>query len=209
MSTTVSAPQPKKSLPCRLFAWVRRHIVLCIIAVGGAGVGFAGFATWITVIEHTNHTEFCLNCHVMRDTVYEEYKKSSHYTNKFGVRVGCPDCHVPQYSWIDEAMAKVGTLKELYAFAFQGMSKVENFSQQREALAQEVWHKFEESNARECKHCHSYSNMIASEQAPSARAMHADAGAKDANCVECHKGITHKNFAKKEDAPAPTDFDVQ
>ena len=64
------------------------------------------------------------------------------------------------------------------------------------------------TNARECRHCHDYSSMIADQQKPSAAAKHAEASKTNANCVECHKGITHKNFEVKAAAPAPTDFNV-
>jgi cytochrome c-type protein NapC len=193
----------------RLGGLLRRRWQMLLVLLASGAVGWGVFATWITVIEYTNHTEFCISCHVMGDTVYPEYQKSSHYANKFGVHVGCPDCHVPQYSWYDEAVAKIGTAKELYAYFFQGMNKVENFEKIRPELAREVWAKFAATNARECRHCHDYTNMIASEQAPSARAMHAGAAVKNENCVECHKGITHKNYALKTEEPAPTDFDVQ
>jgi nitrate/TMAO reductase-like tetraheme cytochrome c subunit len=116
---------------------------------------------------------------------------------------------VPIYSWFDEAVAKVGTIKELYAFFFEGMDKVENFDKIRPELAKHQWAKFEATNAAACRHCHDYSSMIADEQAPSARAKHADAATKNQNCVSCHKGITHKNYEEKKAEPAPTDFDVQ
>lgn len=145
----------------------------------------------------------------MGDTVGVEYKKSSHYANQFGVHVGCPDCHVPQYDWIAEAGAKVLTVKELYAYFFQGMNKVENFEKIRPELAKSVWAKFEATNARECRHCHDYPNMVFDQQAPSARAMHTDAAARNENCVHCHKGITHKNYAEKPAAPANDSFEIK
>lgn len=192
-----------------MMGWLRRHWRLLTVAVGSLVVGWASFATYMTAIEYTNHTEFCLNCHVMRDTVYLEYSKSTHFTNKFGVHAGCPDCHVPMYSWTDEAVAKIHTLKELYAFFFGGMSNIENFQKIRPELAKEVWAKFKATNARECRHCHDYSSMVAAEQPPSARVMHADAAKTNENCVECHKGITHKNFEEKVAAPPPTNFNIQ
>ena len=202
----LSAPRP--SLARRIMSWLLLRWRLVTVGIAGVLVGWTLMAGWVTAIEHTNHTEFCITCHVMADTVYVEYKKSSHFTNKFGAHASCPDCHVPQYSWFEEAKAKVATAKELYAFFFQGMSKVENFEKIRPQLAQEVWDHFEATNARECRHCHDYSSMKTEEQAPSARAKHETAAATNQNCVACHKGITHKNYAVKAEEPAPTDFDV-
>ena len=111
----------------RWYGLLIEHWRLAVAMVGCMFVGVGAFATWQTVIEHTNHTEFCITCHVMRDTVYQDYLKSSHYKNKFGVHVGCPDCHVPIYSWIDEAMEKVQTVGELYAFFVRGITTAEAF----------------------------------------------------------------------------------
>lgn len=177
--------------------------------LGAAAFGWGVFASWISVIEYTNHTEFCITCHVMKDTVYPEYKESKHFKNPFGVHAGCPDCHVPQYSWIAEAEAKVGTIKELYAFFFGGMSHVENFEKIRPELAKEVWAKFAATNARECRHCHDYSSMVFADQKPSAASTHQTAMTTNRNCVECHKGITHKSYEEKVVEPAPTSFDVE
>jgi len=175
---------------------------------GGVIVGLGIFATWTTVIEHTNHTEFCITCHIMRDTVYQDYQKSAHFKNKHGVRVGCPDCHVPIYSWWDEAMAKVDTIGELYAFFLQGKNTGEALEKDRPALAKHVWAKFAATNARECRHCHDYNGMVLDEQKPSARVAHTDAGAKNQNCVECHRGITHKLPPSDTPAKDSDSFDV-
>ncbi len=193
----------------RWYACLLEHWRIALALVGAMGVGAAAFASWITIIEHTNHTEFCITCHVMGDTVYPEYKKSSHFSNKHGFAASCPDCHVPQYSWIDEALAKVGTVGELYAFFFQGMDQVENFNKIRPELAKHQWAKFEATNARECRHCHDYNRMVLDEQKPSARVSHVDAAKKNTNCVQCHHGITHKLFEEaKPAAPANDSFDV-
>ncbi len=189
-------------------AWVRANRRYLAVGTVGVVLGWGVFATWVTAVEYTSRTEFCISCHVMGDTVYPEYKKSSHYANKFGAHAGCPDCHVPQYNWVLEAQAKLATVSELYAYFFQGMNKVENFDKARPELAKQVWAKFAASNARECRHCHDYSSMVADEQKPSARSKHADAAASNANCVECHKGITHKNFEVKAALPEPTDFEM-
>ena len=191
------------------FGRLIEHWRLATAMLGCMFVGVGAFATWQTVIEHTNHTAFCITCHVMRDTVYQDYLKSSHYKNKFGVHVGCPDCHVPIYSWIDEAMEKVGTVGELYAFFVRGITTAEAFEPERAKLARHTWAKFEATNARECRHCHDYGNMIAEEQKPSARVSHADAAKTDRNCVQCHKGITHRLPAEEKSAtPANDSFDV-
>ena len=68
-----------------------------------SGVSFiAGILFWggfHTGLEMTNTLEFCTTCHEMRDTVYQEYKETIHYSNRTGVRAICSDCHVPKEWW--------------------------------------------------------------------------------------------------------------
>ena len=208
MSDPAAAVSASSSRFARLLAWLYRYKMAIALLIAGNLVGWLGFGVWVTAIEYTSRTEFCLSCHVMSDTVGVEYKKSKHFKNQFGAHAGCPDCHVPQYDWLAETQAKLATVGELYAFFFQGMSKVENFEKVRPELAKDVWAKFERTNARECRHCHDYSSMVYTEQTPSAAAMHKDAATTDRNCVACHKGITHKNYEEKKDEPPPTNFDV-
>ena len=122
-------------------------------------------AGWVTAIGHTNHTEFCITCHVMADTVHVEFKTSSHDANKFGAHVGCPDCRVPQYSWFEEAKVKAATVSGPHRFFFKGMSEVEHFENIRPQPAQEVGDHFEVTNARECRRCHDHSTKTTDEAA--------------------------------------------
>ena len=188
--------------------WLCRNWRALMFLVIGGVLGWGVFATWVSAIEYTSRTEFCLTCHVMSETVGVEYKQSKHFKNQFGAHAGCPDCHVPQYNWLAETQAKIATTGELIAFFFGGMDKVENFSKIRPELAKEVWAKFENTNARECRHCHDYSSMVFEQQKPSAASMHQDAMKTNENCVACHKGITHHNYEEKKAEPAPTNFDV-
>ena len=210
MADQNAAPStPKPGFFRGLMALACRQWRILVALGGGVFIGLAIFGTWQTVIEHTNHTEFCITCHIMKDSVYEEYKQSVHFKNKHGVQVGCPDCHVPIYSWIDEAMAKVNTIGELYAFFIEGKTTAAALEKDRPALAKHVWARFAATNARECRHCHQYSGMVLDEQKPSARVAHTDAGKKDQNCVECHRGITHKLPPSDTPAKDSDSFDVE
>ena len=72
----------------RLIAAVSGGLVLVALVLYGV--------VFYPLMEATNTTEFCISCHSMQATVYQEYKKSVHYSNRAGVRAGCPDCHVPK-----------------------------------------------------------------------------------------------------------------
>ena len=68
----------------------------------------AGIIFWggfNTGLEMTNTLEFCTTCHEMRDTVYQEYKETIHYSNRTGVRAICSDCHVPK-DWVHKMIRK-------------------------------------------------------------------------------------------------------
>ncbi|MEW8396173.1 MAG: NapC/NirT family cytochrome c [Candidatus Thiodiazotropha sp.] len=71
---------------------------LFLIAVGIV----AGIILWggfNTAMEMTNTETFCISCHEMEQTVYQELQETIHFTNRTGVRATCPDCHVPK-EWI-------------------------------------------------------------------------------------------------------------
>ncbi|MDR3416165.1 MAG: NapC/NirT family cytochrome c [Nevskia sp.] len=193
-----------------LWAWIKAKRIVLLCMAGAMFLGWASFGTWMSTIEYTNHTAFCIRCHVMKDTVYAEYTQSKHFKNEFGVVAGCPDCHVPQNSWIHEVGVKWKAGFELFDF-IAGMNTVEKFTPIRPELAKKVWKHFADTNARECKRCHSYSNMVLEEQPGRAQRMHTEAVKTDANCVDCHKGITHKKFDVEEAATGAADggFDVK
>ena len=75
-----------------------RFALATLVIFGGVwGILFWGAFNW--GMEVANTLEFCTSCHEMRDYVYQEYKQTIHYQNRFGVRATCPDCHVPHDWW--------------------------------------------------------------------------------------------------------------
>ena len=66
------------------------------LTLGGFFAGIIFWGGFNTALEATNTLEFCISCHEMRDNVYQEYKKTVHYSNRTGVRAICSDCHVPK-----------------------------------------------------------------------------------------------------------------
>ena len=198
-----------------IVAFVKRRFAFIVVAAVFLVVGLGLAGAYATAIDTTNKLTFCADtCHEMHDTVYAEYQHSKHFKNEQGVVVACAQCHVPQNNWTGTLGHKILASFELYNHFILGESDPKVFEKRRYALAQKVWAGFKETNARECKACHKYSNMLLDEQRPSIRAQHTDAMKTDENCLDCHKGITHKTF---DDTPAPSakapggggDFDVQ
>ncbi len=168
-----------------------------IFIVGGiAGVIFwGGFNTFM---EYTNTLEFCVSCHEMRDTVFPEYKKTVHFTNRTGVRVVCSDCHVPK-DWTAKLVRKVQASNELYHKVVGTIDTPEKFEANRLALAQRVWASMEATDSRECRNCHSFEAMDFSLQARRPQDKHPEAMEAGKTCINCHQGIAHKLPAGYDD----------
>jgi nitrate/TMAO reductase-like tetraheme cytochrome c subunit len=175
-------------------------IVIVVVSVCG-GLALAG--AYGSAIDYTSSLNFCAHtCHEMQDTVYQEYAHSKHFKNEYGVVVPCAKCHVPQDNWPATFGHKAMATFELYNHFVLGESDPAKFTPRRLELAKKVWAGFAATNARECKACHKYSNMVLDDQRPSIRAQHEDAMKTDENCLDCHKGVTHKKFDEPSAAPA-------
>ncbi len=183
----------------RLWHWFTRPSAL----VGQGillGIGLiAGIIFWggfNTAMEATNTLEFCVSCHEMRDTVYEEYKTSIHFKNASGVRAICSDCHVP-HEWVPKMVRKVQASNELWHKFLGSIDTPEKFEAKRLELATHVWDSMKATDSRECRNCHSFDAMAFDHQRARSRekmqpvAMGTDLSG-GTTCIDCHKGIAHK-----------------
>ena len=160
---------------------------------GGFVAGIIFWGGFNTGMEATNKMEFCISCHEMRDTVYEEYKLSVHYSNRTGVRAICSDCHVPR-DWVHKMQRKIQASGELWGKLTGSIDTKEKFEARRLELAKHEWARMKASDSRECRNCHSYEGMDTEIQDPSAKTKHAQAAKPGSGktCIDCHKGITHE-----------------
>ena len=158
------------------------------------GIIFWGGFNW--AMEKTNTLEFCISCHEMRDNVYKEYKPTIHYSNRTGVRATCPDCHVPK-EWIHKVIRKIQATNELYHhFIVKDVDTPEKFDAKRLELAKHVWEAMKSTDSRECRNCHNFESMNPAFQRPRARKQHLNAFETGQTCIDCHKGIAHKDVRK-------------
>lgn len=182
-----------KSLDSRSF-WSRKFIYGTTIA--GAVVFFiAGIIFWggfNTAMEATNTLTFCIGCHEMEENVYKEYKPTIHYSNRTGVRAGCPQCHVPD-PWVHKVVRKVQASNELLHKAMGTVDTPEKFNDNRLRLAKNVWAAMKKTDSRECRNCHNLESMNPEFQRPRARSQHMNAITTGQTCIDCHKGIAHKD----------------
>ncbi|MBA6378118.1 NapC/NirT family cytochrome c [Colwellia sp. BRX10-1] len=172
--------------------WSRR--LLLGTTVAGAVLFFVvGIVFWggfNTAMEATNTTEFCIGCHEMEDNVYQEYKPTIHFSNRTGVRAGCPDCHVPR-PWIHKVVRKIQASKEVFSWLTGKLDTKEKFNEHRFELAQSVWKAMKNTDSRECRNCHNFESMNPEYQKPRARKQHLNAFETGQTCIDCHKGIAH------------------
>jgi len=154
--------------------------VLGIIFWGGFNTG----------LEATNKLEFCISCHEMRDNVYQEYKKTIHYTNRTGVRAICSDCHVP-HDWTHKLIRKSKASLEIWAKLTGRIDTREKFEANRMRLATDEWARMEASGSRECRNCHSFDAMSGDIQKQTIYQKHMKAQTDGQTCIDCHKGIAH------------------
>lgn len=166
-----------------------------LVGMGAISLFVAGIIFWggfNTAMEATNTLEFCISCHEMKDNVYQEYKTTIHYQNRTGVRATCSDCHVPK-SWIHKMVRKVKASRELYHKALGTIDTPEKFNNKRLELATNVWRTMKETDSRECRNCHTINSMNPEFQRPRARNQHMSAMKAGQTCIDCHKGIAHKD----------------
>jgi len=174
------------------------YSILTIWVVGLAiGVTFWGGFNW--AVEASNKEEFCVSCHEMRENVFEELKKTIHYTNRTGVRAICSDCHVPR-EWTDKMIRKIRATNEVWGKLIGTIDTKEKFEAKRLELAQHEWRRMKANDSLECRNCHSLMSMNTEAQKPRAKKMHELAQKNNETCIDCHKGIAHqKPKGMKED----------
>ena len=166
-----------------------RYSVLTLLVIGFFG-GIIFWGGFNTGLEATNKLEFCISCHEMRDTVYQEYKKSIHYQNRVGVRAICSDCHVPK-DWTHKMIRKAQASFEVWGKITGDVDTKEKFEKKRIVLATQEWERMKASGSRECRNCHDFQAMVVAKQKPLAQKKHAEAQQQGKTCIDCHKGIAH------------------
>ena len=154
-------------------------------------VGVIFWGGFNTAMEATNTMEFCISCHEMEKNVYQEYRKTVHFTNRSGVRATCSDCHVPD-PWVHKVVRKVQASNEVFHKILGTIDTPEKFDSKRLELAKNVWKAMKTTNSRECRNCHHFESMNPMDQKKRSRKQHINGMKAGNTCIDCHKGIAHK-----------------
>jgi nitrate/TMAO reductase-like tetraheme cytochrome c subunit len=175
---------------------VRYPLLATFVAGAVASVVFLG--GFNSVIARTNTLDFCVSCHEMRDTVYQEYQKSPHYENPSGVRVTCSDCHVPK-DWPGKMKRKLLAANDVYHSLLGTIDTKEKFEARRLVLAERVWARMAATDSAQCRSCHDYHAMDFGKQSKRGSEKMRAAMEDGKTCIECHKGVAHKLPVDYED----------
>jgi cytochrome c-type protein NapC len=167
----------------------RYPLVALLLAGGIGGILFWGGFHW--ALEITNTEQFCVSCHEMRNTVYQELQKTIHFSNRTGVRATCPDCHVPR-EWFPKIVRKIKASNELWHKALGTIDTPEKFEKERKVMAERVWAEMKANDSHECRNCHNFRSRDFTKQKEFVSPMHQAAFKDGQTCIDCHKGIAHK-----------------
>lgn len=163
------------------------------IVVFASGLIFAilCFIGLNAVMHPTSEPEFCgSQCHEMKD-VYRSWELSVHGSNKYGIQVGCINCHLPSKE--DEFFT------HLFAKAYSGgkdafMHYIMRSYDAEKARAKAVEH----TPDKRCIRCHS--NLLAKPGSQAARKAHVEYYSASPElkekCIDCHEGIAHERQNK-------------
>ncbi len=190
-SSTKSAPRKFGLLSRKVLLGTTLGAALFFMIIGV--IFWGGFNT---AMEVTNTLDFCISCHEMEENVYQEYKKTIHYTNRSGVRAVCSDCHVPR-PWIHKVIRKIQASNEVFHKILGTIDTPEKFNNERLHLARNVWRAMKETDSRECRNCHNFDSMNPADQRKRSRKQHATAMEEGNTCIDCHKGIAHNKVHDK------------
>jgi cytochrome c-type protein NapC len=175
-----------------------KYSLFALLSVGFlSGIFFWG--GFNTAMEATNTLDFCISCHEMHDNVYQEYKKTIHFTNRTGVRAVCSDCHVPK-DWSHKMLRKIQASGEVWGKLIGTIDTPAKFEANRLRLATNEWTRMKANDSRECRNCHSFESMDPERQKLRGAKMHKIGQEEKKTCIDCHKGIAHqKPKGMKED----------
>ncbi|MDA3972178.1 MAG: NapC/NirT family cytochrome c [Desulfobulbaceae bacterium] len=161
------------------------------IFIFGGLAGIIGVSLFLGELHYSASEKFCISCHEMEANVYMEYKNTSHYLNKSGVRATCSDCHLSN-NLLEKVGRKVKAVNEVIQHFKGTIDTREKFLDHRLELATKVWAEMKANDSRECRSCHTAANMDYMKQSSRAMAQHIQGEDAGKTCIECHKGIAHR-----------------
>lgn len=155
-------------------------------------VGVAVFGGFNVALHSFDTIKFCTSCHEMQVN-FDEYAKTIHYQNQYGVRAVCSDCHDAK-EWFPLLQDRVrATFDDIPNHIMGTIDTPAKYEAHRAKMAMAVWARMKANNSRNCRSCHSYEAMKAAAQSHSAAKHHSKRwrDRTGETCIDCHFGIAH------------------
>ena len=166
---------------------------MIVIGILGGVIIWGGLNTGM---EYTNRSTFCMSCHEMT-IPFEELKKTVHYKNRSGTTVQCADCHVASSKtptdYAFKSFQKIMAARDVIGHIAGTLDTPEKYEAHRLAMAERVWDRMKERDSKECRNCHDFKTMDPAKQKDRSVTKHEGAIEDGKTCIECHKGIAHKD----------------
>ncbi len=187
----MTSPDSSRGVAAWLWRRPRRWFLLGIPAGGllafVVGVGFTG--SFFAGLQFASTDAFCTSCHEMKEPA-QELTQSVHFSNEFGLRAGCSNCHVPP-TFVAGLIRHVQASREVWGHMIGELSTPAKYEAHRLALAQKVWAELKANDSAECRSCHTPAAMALTKQPPDAASAHASLSGSGMTCIDCHKGVAH------------------
>jgi cytochrome c-type protein NapC len=176
----------------QMLAWrdhTLRSTLLTLVIIGLVG-GIVFGDGFNFLLEKTNTLEFCTSCHTMQGNL-DELKKTGHWSNRSGVRVTCPDCHVP-HKFTAKIYRKMEAAWDVWGQITGVIDTPQKFEARRMEMATREWERMKKSDSGTCRACHDYDAMSLEKQQQTRYNKHMTAKKDGKTCIDCHKGVAHK-----------------
>lgn len=152
------------------------------------GIGFAGGS--LGGLHYTSIESFCTSCHEMA-APFQEYRQGAHYSNKFGIRATCADCHIPP-TFVAGLLRHAGSgATDAWEHMTFELNTSAKYEAHRLTMAKSVWKDLKATDSAECRSCHTPSAMAFDKQPAAAANEHKSMAKDGTTCIDCHKGIAH------------------
>ncbi|HVA54397.1 MAG TPA: NapC/NirT family cytochrome c [Gammaproteobacteria bacterium] len=155
------------------------------------GVGFTA-GVLHPALEYSESDAFCTSCHEMQ-IPYAQFQHSFHYSNEFGIRPTCADCHVPP-GLGPGLLAHLEASRDAWGHLTGIINTPAKFEQNKLRMAQIVWKDLKENDSVTCRRCHSFAAMALDKQSREAAKHHSPEyiAKTGKTCIDCHKGVAHE-----------------
>ncbi|WP_162530497.1 NapC/NirT family cytochrome c [Rhodovastum atsumiense] len=153
---------------------------------------FLGLAAWRgadVAVTRLEQEAFCLSCHEP-NVASGEQARLAHLSNRPGLRVQCPDCHVGS-TWTDRLRFVAAHAHDIGGFLAHLDDTAERQDAHRLDVASRVWTQLEADGSAPCRRCHDPAAMDRRRFSAEATREMRNPAEPGRSCITCHKGVLH------------------